>query len=370
MSIIRRENSLHDIEAKSLAPYAVHSGKSRGRKHIEGTDPTRTAFQRDRDRVIHSRSFRRLKEKTQVFLPSFGDHFRNRLIHSMEVAQVGRDVARSLGLNEDLCEVIGLAHDLGHTPFGHSGEWALDDCLRRDGLSFEHNEQSRRLVEEVEHVYPAHKGLNLSIEVIEGLMKHESMWDKPDKTKTQGIVPSLEAQVVNLSDEIAYQNHDTDDGLRSGILNEDDLMDLPLWRLACDAAKQAYGEIPDEHVRRARRVSKMIGIMIADLTEHSAHLIEEAGVSSLEDVYARSQPLIAYSPEMAAMNKELKDFLMARLYLSPVVKEAMDRGQAVVRALYSKLRESMEPEALRDYLSGMTDRFAVELAQELGLELE
>jgi dGTPase len=356
--------TLGQNEANTLAAYAVLSRDSRGRKHEEAPDSHRLAFQKDRDRIIHSRAFRRLKEKTQVFVAHHGDHYRNRLTHSLEVAQISRDLARSLGLNEDLAESIGLAHDLGHTPFGHAGETALNECLEAHGMSFEHNQQSRRIVEEIEHVYPSFKGLNLSIEVIEGMMKHETFWDKagPD----DGIHPSLEAQLVNFGDEIAYQNHDIDDGLRSGHFTEVDLGKVELWQKASQLVDAHYGEIEDEHVRIARRVSKMIGLMVDDLVTESSRRIEAAGVKSLADVYASVERLVGFSDAMKKSNKELKDFLMTRLYFHPEVIEHSERGQDVIRHLFEALRSEMELEELRDYLAGMTDRFALEMAIERG----
>ena len=299
-------------EANVLQAYAVLSSRSRGRKHKEPMDAQRLPFQKDRDRIIHCKAFRRLQEKTQVFVPHYGDHYRNRLSHSLEVAQVSRDLARTLGLNEDLAESIALAHDLGHTPFGHAGEFALNECLKPYGLSFEHNEQSRRVVEELEEVYPSFPGLNLSIEVVEGLMKHQTSWDNP--RGVEAIRPSLEAQIVNLGDEIAYQNHDTDDGLRSGFFSEKDLGGLALWGWAKEACEKADGKIDDEKIRIARMVSKMISLMIWDIAEEASRRIEERHIRHLEDVYSCPDQLVGFSGEMASANHELKDFLTTRLY--------------------------------------------------------
>jgi dGTPase len=357
--IYSREN-LETNETKVLQPYAVLSVNSRGRRHVEELDDARLPFQRDRDRIIHCRAFRRLRNKTQVFVAHHGDHYRNRLSHSLEVAQVSGGLARSLGLNEDLAEAISLAHDLGHTPFGHAGETTLNECLKAHGMRFEHNEQSRRLVEELEEVFPGFMGLNLSIEVIEGLMKHESFWDHPNDES--GIRPSLEAQVVNFGDEIAYQNHDVDDGLRSGIFSEEDLLGLKLWEFAKEAVEVQYGKIADRKIRIARMVSKMIGIMMNDILEESSKRL--VGIKTLEDVYACEAKLIGFSEDMLAANKELKDFLMSRLYMSPSVKEYSLRGQETIRALFDRFVVSMGPAEARDFLAGMTDSFALDLVCE------
>lgn len=343
-------------EARTLRPYAVLSKNSRGRKYNESLDPQRLPFQKDRDRIIHCRAFRRLKEKTQVFVPHYGDHYRNRLTHTLEVAQISRDVARTLGLNEDLVEAIALAHDLGHTPFGHAGEIALDECLRPYGMSFEHNEQSRRIVEELERVYSNFSGLNLSLEVIEGLMKHQTSWDNPQGVET--IRPSLEAQVVNFADEIAYQNHDIDDGLRSGLFTEKDLEELELCRSACEASLREDGIIADDKIRVARRVSKMIGIMIWDLADESSNRIEKYKIKNLRDVYKCKESLIGFSTGMVKANKELKGFLERRLYAHPEVKANLEHGQETIRKIFAERIKHEEPALVRDYLAGMTDRFA------------
>lgn len=350
---------LAENETRALKPYAVRSMDTRGRAHPEPEDRQRLPFQKDRDRIIHSKAFRRLKGKTQVFVAHYGDHYRTRLSHSLEVAQVSRDLARMLGLNEDLAEAVALAHDLGHTPFGHAGEHALDECLREQGLEFEHNRQSRRIVEEVEDSYPGWRGLNLSREVIEGLMKHETSWDHPMITE-EVVHPSLEAQIVNMGDEIAYQNHDVDDGLRSGLFKESDLEPLALWRWATERVQNEYGAIEDEKVRWSRTVSKMISLMIEDIAQEASRRIEEAKIQTLADVYACSTPLVCFSERMSAANTELKNFLMTRLYFHPTVVELSERGQNVIRTLFKKgLEEGMPVEELRDYIAGMTDDFAI-----------
>lgn len=365
---------LAEKEAEMLCPYAVLSKNSRGRKVTEPMDPQRLPFQKDRDRIIHCKAFRRLKEKTQVFVPHYGDHYRNRLSHSLEVSQVSRDLARTLGLNEDLAEAIALAHDLGHTPFGHSGEYALHECMQEYGLSFEHNDQSRHIVEELEEVYPNFRGLNLSIEVIEGMMKHQTSWDNP--SGVEAIRPSLEAQVVNLADEIAYQNHDVDDGLRSGLFSESELEGLQLWQWAKEASDKADGPIPDEKIRISRTVSKMISLMIWDIAEEASRLIQMHSIQNINDVYACKEKLVSFSPPMTIANKELKDFLSTRLYFHPEVVQHAEHGKKIIKRLFNHYMKEwkaahpdLEPAvgavAIKDYLAGMTDRFAEIQVQEL-----
>lgn len=362
-------------------PYAVLSKNSRGRKFPEPEDEQRLAFQKDRDRIIHSRAFRRLKDKTQVFVGHYGDHYRNRMTHSLEVAQVSRDVARTLGLNEDLAESIALAHDLGHPPFGHSGEFALDECMQEYGMRFEHNEQSKRIVEEIENIYPGHKGLNLSIEVLEGLMKHQTSWDNPKNG--DGVKPSLEAQIVNLGDEIAYQNHDIDDGIRGGIFTEKELEKLALWQMSSEMVQNMFGQIEDPKIRFSRIISKMLGIMIADICVETTERLQKYGIKTLEDVYACDEKLVSFSSELGQANRQMRDFLMSRFYYHPEVVEKMSEGQNIIKKLFRhymekpqdlprliavkcQALESMErAELLRDYLAGMTDRFALASAKRL-----
>jgi len=323
-------------------------------------DKNRLPFQVDRDRIIHSKAFRRLKDKTQVFVSHHGDHYRNRLTHTLEVAQIARDLARMLGLNEDLAETIALAHDLGHTPFGHAGETTLNECLAEYGLHFEHNEQSKRIVTELEHSYPDFNGLNLSIEVIYGLMKHETTWDRPGLE--DGVHPSLEAQIVNLADEIAYQNHDVDDGLRSGLFKEEDLKNLALWGTASEYAERYYGYMDDPKIRIARTVSKMIGIMIDGTAKETSERLGLFKIGTLEDVYKCPEKLALFPQKMARANTELKEFLMKNLYFSEEVLSHAKHGQGIIKELFAKLMaEGKSPEEVRDFLSGMTDSFAEDL---------
>ncbi|HCW32383.1 MAG: deoxyguanosinetriphosphate triphosphohydrolase-like protein, dGTPase [Candidatus Peregrinibacteria bacterium GW2011_GWF2_39_17] len=364
------------IENQVLAPYAVKSKDSRGREYQENEDLTRLPFQKDRDRIIHCRAFRRLKMKTQVFVAHYGDHYRTRLTHSLEVAQISRDLARSLGLNEDLAETIALAHDLGHTPFGHAGQEALDEILRPFGLHFEHNQQSKRIVEILENVYPDFSGLNLSFEVRQGLLKHQSPWDQ----KTSKFhSTSLEAQVVNLADEIAYSNHDIDDGLRAGLITEKELRKLSIWQAVEDQVNNRYGSIRQTNIRQARLISTMIGLMIQDLINFSNLILEKNNINSLEKVYKSKKKLISFSPTQVVWNAELKKFLTDHLYFHPQVLSISRHGQKTLKILFARyhanhellpkeeqkqIKDGINPEiVIKDYLAGMTDDFAKQEAR-------
>ncbi len=282
------------MKDKYLASYAVKNSSSKGRKIPETDSGDRTIFQKDRDRIIHCRAFRRLNLKTQVFVANYGDHYRTRLTHTIEVAQIARDISRSLNLNEDLAEAIALAHDLGHTPFGHAGEVAMNKCMAKYGKKFEHNEQSKRVVTEIENVYPDFRGLNLSLEVLEGLAKHQTPWDNPGVDMF--IHPSLEAQVVNLADEIAYSNHDLDDGLRAGLITWDQLAELELLSEAL-AKTPHHG---DPKVRKARLISTLMGMMISDVLATTKKNLER--IHSLQDVYDTHASIVTFSDEFRKKN--------------------------------------------------------------------
>jgi dGTPase len=311
-------------ERTDLAPYAARSEASRGREHREAPKDERPAFERDRDRVIHSAAFRRLEYKTQVFVNHEGDYYRTRLTHSLEVAQIARGLARRLGLNEELAEALALAHDLGHTPFGHIGEEVLDRLMAAHG-GFEHNVQGLRVVTELEERYPEFPGLNLTWEVREGIVKHSSSWDSPKAGGLQGyeldLQPTLEAQLIDLADEIAYNNHDIDDGLEAGFITLDELMEVSLWR---DTWALVQAKYPGSVGRRAvyQTISHLIGRMMADLVASTERAIAEAGVQTLHDVRQAGMRLAIRSAEMGARNREMKEFLFARLYRHPKV-EAM-----------------------------------------------
>ena len=349
----------------TLAPYAVPHGGVLGREAEEPGDETRSPFQRDRDRIIHSQAFRRLQGKTQVFVAGEGDHYRTRLTHTLEVTQIARDVARTLRLNEDLAECIALSHDLGHPPFGHSGEEGLDAWLHAHGSAFEHNLQSLRIVTVLERHSSRYPGLNLNREVLAGILKHAPAGVQEGWTRT------LEAQLVNMSDEIAYNCHDCDDGLRAGLFS---IEDLASTRLAAAARERSRR-------RGSEPRNSLVHLLVSDLYATSASLIDAAGIRSLDDVRDRREPLIALSADMRAMLDELRGFLWERMLLHPAVRGPADAGKRLVAALCARLHErptdkvkalqdrtgGSPEEAVKDYVAGMTDEFASLQARELGI---
>ena len=362
-------------ERQLLAPYAQFSGNSRGRKFTEAPPDWRTEYQRDRDRVIHSRAFRRLEYKTQVFLNGTGDHLRTRLTHTMEVAAISRNIARALRLNEDLAETIALAHDLGHSPFGHSGETVLNRLMKGHG-GFEHNRQSLRIVEELEQKYPGFRGLNLSWEVREGLVKHYTSFDHPGKRAGfDAKSSSLEAQVANLADEITYYSHDLDDGLEAGLLTEAQLRrDVRLWRNADRSVRRAHGALPDE-CRRYFIIRCLIDSQVRDVVETTGARIAASRVGSADEVRLQPRPLVQYSAERRVSNRDLRKYLYRNLYFNPVVHEPNLRAVKMLEELFHYLmkhtrevgeqsrRRSKDcgwPRAVCDYLAGMTDRYAMQ----------
>jgi len=370
----RYRQELEDNERRTLAPFAQFSADTRGRQHLEAPPLWRTQYQRDRDRVIHSRAFRRLEYKTQVFLNGTGDHLRTRLTHTIEVAAIARNIASALRLNTDLAETIALAHDLGHSPFGHKGETVLNQLMRGHG-GFEHNHHSLRIVEELEQKYPGFSGLNLSWEVLEGLAKHQTAFDRPGIKK--GFIaknPSLEAQVANLADEITYYSHDLDDGLDSGLLSEKELCQhVRLWAHATQIVKQEYGTLADES-RRYFIIRTIIDLQIADVLATSERLIDAAKVRSADDVRKNVKPLIQYSPVRRALNLELRRYLYRNLYFNTVVNEPHIRAKQLLKDLFGyylkhpkeigeqarkRIRKIGKCRAVCDYVAGMTDRFAI-----------
>jgi dGTPase len=370
----RTREELEAIERQHLAAYAQLSAETRGRKYQESPPEWRTEYQRDRDRVIHSRAFRRLEYKTQVFLNGTGDHFRTRLTHTMEVAGVSRNIARALKLNEDLTEAIALAHDLGHSPFGHKGETVLNRLMKRHG-GFEHNRHSLRIVEELEQKYPRFRGLNLTWEVREGLVKHYTPHDHPSKREGfEAKSSSLEAQVANLADEITYYSHDLDDGLDSGLLAEEQLCrQVQIWRQATREVEDEYGRLPEE-CRRYFIIRCIIDMQVRDVVTRTEELIERAGVASADEVRLQAKPLVQYSQERRKQNLELRKFLYKNLYFNPVVNEPHIRARRIVEELFEYYLEHHEavgnlarkrarkdgwPRAICDYLAGMTDRYAI-----------
>src|ERR1041385_8752698 len=322
----RTREELEQLERQFLACYAQFSDQTRGRKYPEEPPDWRTHYQRDRDRVIHSRAFRRLEYKTQVFLNGSGDHLRTRLTHTMEVAATARSIARALKLNEDLAETIALAHDLGHSPFGHKGEMVLDKLMKGHG-GFEHNRQSLRVVEELEQKYPGFSGLNLTWEVREGLVKHETSYDHPGHRQGfEARSASLEAQVANLSDEITYYSHDLDDGLDSGLLSERKLNgQVRIWRQSARTVNKEYGELPEE-CRRYFIIRCIIDGQVRDVVETTEKRILDSGVRSADDVRRQSRPLAQYSAKRRALNLELREYLYRNLYYNPVVHEPNQRA--------------------------------------------
>ena len=336
----RTRFELEQIERHILAPYAQLSADTRGRKYKEEPPEWRTQYQRDRDRIIHSRAFRRLEYKTQVFLNGTGDHFRTRLTHTMEVAAISRNIARPLKLNEDLAEAIALAHDLGHSPFGHKGETVLDELMRKHG-GFEHNRHSLRIVEELEQKYPNFPGLNLSWEVREGLVKHYTAFDHPSKRKDFNAKnSSLEAQIANLADEITYYSHDLDDGLDSGLLTESELTrKVRLWAYAAKLVKKEHGKLPDE-CRRYFTIRTIIDMQVKDVVETSERMILASGVDTADDVRLHPRVLIQYSPERRKLNIELRKYLYKNLYFNPVVNEPHLRAKTASARPLRLLRQA------------------------------
>jgi dGTPase len=366
-----------------LAPYAASAARSLGRRHPEPPPNHRSEFQRDRDRIVHSTAFRRLKYKTQVFVSDEGDLFRNRLTHSLEVAQIARSSARALGLNEDLTEALALAHDLGHTPFGHAGQHALNKCMRDHG-GFEHNLQSLRIVDFLEQHYAEFDGLNLTFETREGILKHCSQ----DNARRLGPVaerfitggqPSLEAQLTNVADEIAYNNHDIDDGLRAGLLTMEQFCEVELFRVRYDQVRERYPGLEPRRVRH-ETVRRMIDTLVSDLITASREALEAAGVDSLDAVRRFPEPLIRFSPDIARQNRELKRFLRQNLYHHHRVHRMTVKAQRIVNDLFHAFMEDAKllPEhfqahaqrladteqnglarGIADYIAGMTDRYAI-----------
>ncbi|WP_051391009.1 deoxyguanosinetriphosphate triphosphohydrolase [Paraburkholderia mimosarum] len=358
-----------------LAPYAAHASRSRGRRHPEPPPAARSEFQRDRDRIVHSTAFRRLEYKTQVFVNHEGDLFRTRLTHSLEVAQIARSVARNLRVNEDLVEAISLAHDLGHTPFGHAGQDALNECMREHG-GFEHNLQSLAVVDELEEHYGAFDGLNLCFETREGILKHCSreharrLGDLGERFLL-GRQPSLEAQIANIADEIAYNNHDVDDGLRSGLLTIEQLAEVELWQTHYDAARAEYPQIEGRRLIH-ETVRRIINTLIVDLIGQTQRNLAECAPQSLDDVRA-APPLVAHSERVAAQAAALKRFLYRNLYRHYRVMRMANKARRVVKGLFDAFSEdsrllpppyqtqdaASQPRLIAHYIAGMTDRYAL-----------
>jgi dGTPase len=384
-----------------MKSYACDPAQSRGRRYPQTDAPTRSAFQRDRDRIVHSTAFRRLVYKTQVFLNHEGDLFRTRLTHSLEVAQLARSMARSLGLNEDLVETIALAHDLGHTPFGHAGQDALHTCMSNHG-GFEHNLQSLRVVDVLEERYPEHDGLNLCFESREGILKHCARldaqqleaWELPYADSSGGVgarfldrtQPSLEAQLCNLADEVAYNAHDIDDGVRSGLLTLDQLLEVPLFARHAQAARQCFadlGRAPTERRWLYETLRRMLSAQVYDVLEATGQALIESNPSSVQDVRQCGQSLVQFSEMQRQESQALKSFLFKHLYRHVQVIHTMEQAKQVVVELFSIYNDcptemgadstlaadrwpdqGPQPMTLErrvaDYIAGMTDRFALQ----------
>ncbi len=364
---------LEEIEDQSLAPYGMRSRDSKGRAYLDNEPEYRTAFQRDRDRILHTTAFRRLEYKTQVFINYEGDYFRTRLTHTLEVAQIGRTVARALGGNEDLIEAICLAHDLGHSPFGHSGEVALNRLMKDFG-GFDHNKQSLRIVTELEQRYPEFPGLNLTWEVREGMVKHETEYDVSDaKAFNPELRGNLETQIANIADELAYTAHDLDDGLRSGMITPLMLSGISLWEILVETFNWRGPAL--EETARHRIIRHLIGLLVTDVVHATAGRITESGAKSPLDLQKLNRNVIGYSEDMQRRNRELKDFLYARLYRHHRVVRMATKAERILTEMFQAYVEepAILPEHMQkwievrglertvcDYIAGMTDRFAIE----------
>ena len=379
--IIDRQQ-LEQREEQYLAPYAMRSSQSRGRVYPETEHEYRTSYQRDRDRIIHTTAFRRLEYKTQVFVYSEGDHYRNRLTHSIEVAQVGRTLARALGCNEDLIEAICLAHDLGHPPFGHVGEATLNDLMRFHG-GYDHQKQTYRIITKLEQRYPDHPGLNLTYEVREGVVKHDTSYDLVDaRDYDPEVRGTLECQLSNLADEIAYNTSDMDDGLRSGILKPSEVGKLAIaQQIMVSLGETDVAALGTDDMLRHRFIRRLVGVEVSDTIAATARNIEENGVTSLDELKALPHNVAGYSAQMDELNAELKSYLYANFYRHYRVVRMATKAERVLRDLFEayveeplQLPDSVQ-EKLRhesagdggnlhrivcDYLAGMTDRYAIQ----------
>jgi len=369
------QKQIKDYEEKFLAPYAMKSGKSRGRVYKEEEHPYRSAYQRDRDRIIHSSAFRLLEYKTQVFVNHEGDYYRTRLTHTLEVAQIARTIALALCLNVDLTEAIALAHDLGHTPFGHSGEDALNELMAKHG-GFNHNAHGLRVVDELEERYPDFPGLNLTWEVREGIVKHSTKFDKSVKIKglAPQEMPTMETQIVDIADEIAYDNHDLDDGLTSGLLKEEDLKNLPIWNKINSTIPDKYAKIAPEK-KKYLMIRNLINMQVTDLIRETEKKVRELKLKSPADIKLMKHKIISFSPAMQQYRKPLRSFLMEKLYHHYRVVRMTDKAKRFIKELfqvYMSRPEALNPQvqkrikldgarkAICDYIAGMTDRNALD----------
>ncbi|HOC22747.1 MAG TPA: deoxyguanosinetriphosphate triphosphohydrolase [Anaerolineaceae bacterium] len=372
--MIYTRQQLEEYESQTLASYAVHSKDSKGRLHPEEEADFRPRFQRDRERILHTTAFRRLEYKTQVFINHEGDYYRTRLTHTLEVAQIGRSIARSLGLNEDLVETICLAHDLGHPPFGHSGENALARLMKDFG-GFNHNSQSLRIVTVLEARYPDFPGLNLSWEVLEGMVKHETDYDIAEaKQFNPELRGHLEAQIANLADDLAYTSHDLDDGLRSGMITPNQLDGIALWEIINESIGRRRSETLDS-LSRHQIIRRLINFEVTDLIQSTDRYLRRSNVKTALDVQKLPFNVAGFSEDMYRRNRELKDFLFSNLYRhyrvvrmaaksEIIVTELFNIYQANPKTLPTEVQESIPERGLErticDYIAGMTDRFAID----------
>ena len=364
---------LEQIEDQSLSPYGMRSMNSKGREFPEEEPEYRTAFQRDRDRILHTTAFRRLEYKTQVFIIHEGDYYRTRLTHTLEVAQIGRTIARALGANEDLEEAVCLAHDLGHAPFGHSGEVALSRLMKDLG-GFDHNKQSLRIVTEMEQRYPDFPGLNLTWEVREGIVKHESEYDISDAADyNPDLRGSLEAQIANAADELAYTAHDLDDGLRSGMITPHMLEGITLWEILAESVGWR-GPVLDD-LARHRLIRRLIGMEVSDLISTTAQKLRESSARSVEELQRLPYNVMGYSEDMHRRNRQIKDFLYANMYRHHRVVRMAVKAERIITDLFNAyqtepfmlprhVQDWIEDRGLErticDYIAGMTDRYALQ----------
>lgn len=373
--MLTREH-IEELEQKILAPYAMKSIESSGRVHDQPKHPTRTCYQRDRDRIVHSEAFRKLEYKTQVFVIFEGDYYRTRLTHTIEVAQLARTIGRNLRLNEDLIEAIALAHDLGHPPFGHAGEEELNDILKEEGLKFNHNFRSYLIVSQIEKRYPDFDGLNLTREVLMGLLTHKTDYDTPEKTRlidNEGA--TLEAQVVDVADSLAYLNHDIDDGLTSGCITSDDLMDSELWRRSVKHLR-TNGGVESTEMFKYQIVKALIDQQARDLLESTHQRLQQCQFTSSQDVKARKEEVVDFSKEMKAQRDHLQRILFDKLYHHYRVERMTTKARRVIRDLFyvylnnpRQLPYSIYPREqnvskselyniIANYIASMTDRSA------------
>ncbi|TGL63935.1 deoxyguanosinetriphosphate triphosphohydrolase [Leptospira ognonensis] len=382
--MLKERSILLEEEEKLLAPYAQKSSQTGIREFAEAEHPYRLPFQRDKDRIIHCQAFKRLEYKTQVFVYSVGDHYRNRLTHTLEVAGVSRTVAKVLGLNEDLTEAIALAHDLGHSPFGHAGQDALAELMRSNG-GFEHNKQSLRVVQKLERKYPEFPGLNLCYATLQGIMKHGGDYEKSfANLKRQEDGPSLEAQIVDFSDEIAYSSHDIEDGLEKKFISPEDLVDIQLWRRNFQTAKKTYPTAKEELILRTT-FRNILNEIVSNLITTTGSKLELHQIETEEDVqnaYRKKVKLVSFSESMIEDMKELKQFLLVHLYRHKDVEKMSDQGKEIIYVLFdyfmkhpdkipdSYLERENEEGRHRivcDYIAGMTDRYAMEKLKQEGI---